>query len=1248
MRLLVDLFACQTMSRFRGIGRYTLSLTREMAKLRGMNEMVILANNIYANSFEKLRQDFIGLLSVGTFLPYSHPPVKYDKPEDIKSTGQIASTLVRQAYLTVSPDVVLTPSPFEGWLEQGIVPAPASPNFSFGQAAILYDLIPFVFRQKYLEQDLAYKQWYLERLNDLHKYDVLLSISEATRQDAIKILGIEPNRVINISGAADPQFRKLDLTNDEKYSVLSRFGIFRPFILYIGEGDFRKNRNGALQAYAQLPRHVIESHQFVTSYSGDKTALYNNLLSLGFLKDDVVVLEHLTDEDLVKLYNLCKLFFFPSLYEGFGLPVLEAMACGAPVITANNSSLPEVVGRKDALFDASNTRAMVEVLHRALTDTAFLNDLAEYGPKQAERFSWENTAQRAWNAIEKIQETKRHSGHVTKLSPPNAQPRMRIAYLSPLPPQKSGIADYSAELLPHLAKHFDIDLFVQSDVKISDPFLRDNFRIFTCDKLLEHRDDYATVVYQMGNSPFHNHMIGLLREMPGVVVLHDFFLNNLAYAEEYILGNSGVFLRSINSSHGLRGMIDLVKFGVDFARLKWPMNWTTIKYAQELVVHSGYQNELVRQFYNFGWQPKPTIINPLRVVVPPIPLSTQKNIKRALGWDPDVFLFCSFGFLDPTKLNHLTLEAFAAMQANLNKKVALIFVGELSHEEYKKKLLELIENLDLKMQVKITGFVSRDDYDKYLSSADVAIQLRTNSRGETSAAVLDCMSRGVPVIINSHGTLNDYSADDVFKLPDPPSTNDLCHAMKKMITDHLSRTVTAERGQEYITRMHDPEVVAAAYAEVIHRAANTDERLFFAPIVDAALELKKSGDVILKTAARHAAANASLRCHPRILLDVTDIAGEDWGGGIQRVVRSLVRELLTTTDQSVHVELIRLDRGQFLYAYRFAEILFDLPEQSLGIEAVLDVRPGDILFMLDATWIDYEHFLPVFEKIRKGGGKIITMVYDLIPIRFPDNCAQVVKDAFEPWLKSAIKQSDQLVCISQSVAEDLVAYISEKDIEIDHTFDVSFIHLGADIRNSLDNKIIRAEVHEMSRDYEPLFLMIGTLEPRKGHAFTLDAFERLWLQGYNFRLCFAGKIGWNIEEVESRIRNHAELGKRLFFIEKPSDAEVNFLYSAATALITASTAEGFGLPIVEAALHNVPTIASDLPVFHEVGKAGALYFSLQSPADLANSVIAMSKLSTQERLEMAQKVEVLTWKESAEWLLKINEGQRVYHRFFRS
>jgi glycosyltransferase involved in cell wall biosynthesis len=779
-------------------------------------------------------------------------------------------------------------------------------------------------------------------------------------------------------------------------------------------------------------------------------------------------------------------------------------------------------------------------------------------------------------------------------------------------------------------------------LKLSDPLIRSNFASHPWTKLLDRRDQYDTVLYQMGNSNFHVHMLDLVREFPGVVVMHDFYLSNLAFVMEVWNGQKDAFLHHIDRSHGLLGMIDFVQHGMDQARWEWLMNWEVLRKAQEIIVHSNHQILLLDRFYKFGWRPLPTMIRQPHKAVQEITPSNKQAIKKELGIDRSKFVFCSFGFLADTKLNLLTLEAFANSRSSGLQNANLVFVGELDRGEYGRQVLDAIQELGLTKQTQITGYVDDETYRKYLRAADAAIQLRTHSRGETSRAVLDCLAHGIPTIVNNHGSLEDYSAEVMVKLPEIPASNHLSQAIVRLYQDESFRAQLGQRAREEIVENHTQEKVAEQYAEIIHRAVEMGERKLFSPLISTLINIGPR-NVWLRSSAQLAAANLSLRCQPRILIDVSDIAGTDWRGGIQRVVKNLVKELFSQQDPSIHLELIRLQDGELVRALRFAEGLLNLPENSLGIEAPVSILPGDSLFMLDASWSLYDQFLPIYERIRQHGGKVITLVYDLIPLKFPENCAQVVLDVFEPWLQTAIVQSDELVGISQAVVDDVIHYIHDRKIPLPRKLDLAYVHLGADIPVVPQESTVRAEVHKIvETSASPLFLMVGTVEPRKGHAFALDAFDHLWGQGMDYRLCIVGKLGWNVAEVEARIRNHPEFGKRLFFVENGSDAEINLCYSAATALVFPSSAEGFGLPIVEAALHQVPTLASDIPVLREVGGDGALYFSLEAPACLAEAVINMASLPPEMRFALAKKVNVWTWKESASNFLEILQHKRIY------
>jgi len=1240
MRLLMDLFPCQTDSRFRGIGRYTLALAQAMACNPRGHDLWIEANSLYPESVETIRQVFLDRLPPGRLSAYFQPSREIFPDE--RTFEAVSSALIHRAYQAIAPDVVLYPSPFEGWGEQGIVALPNGPLPGGLRVAVLYDFIPWLFPKQHFAPVPGYEAWYLKRLGALQKFDLLLAISEATRRDAIEILEVPAERVVNISGAVESIFVRKEFSTEEARAITRRLGIVRPFVLYTGNADYRKNIEGVLGAYARLPGQVRSEHQLVLTQVGDEGEFRRRIRKLGLGSKEIVVTGRVSDADLVALYNLCQVFVFPSFYEGFGLPIIEAMACGAPVVAANNSSLPEIMGRHDALFDASKSEAIASALQRLLSDDTLRQDLADYGVRRAREFSWEKTACWAWEAIELAQ--ARQNDMRTSVVV-DALPKSRIAFVSPLPPQKSGIADYAAELLPYLARHFEVDLFVEAGVEVNDSFLQSNFSIYPHTDLPSRIHLYQSVVYQVGNSPFHTHMLGLLAECPGVAVLHDFFLSNIAFDKEFLKGETGAFAREITDAHGLKGAVDYARFGHEVARRDWPINSSVLARATSVIVHSPYHKKLLKRFYGKAWQPYVEVIPQPRKLPPIQTTEVWVQVRNTLGISAQTFLVACFGFVAPTKLNHVMIEAFALARKNIGPHARLVFVGEMDGGPYGYELRQRIGALDLEKDVLVTGYAATDVYHDYLTAADVAIQLRTGSRGETSRAVLDCLAHGLPVIVNAHGTFDDYDPQSLIKLGDPPTVEEVADALVRLAQDDLFRHELAQRARDLVEREHHPVRVAAAYAAAIHAAYSKDEKRILENIADALAD-STVPPATMEAIATAAAANAALRRPPRLLIDVTRITENDPRTGIERVIKNVIREFVAGDRLDLHIELVRLHEGRLWRANRFAEAIFELSANALGVEVTIGPRYGDTLFMLDSSWMQFERFSAVFSQVRHVGGKIITVVYDLIPLRHPETCHQVVLDVFERWLKQAISESDQLVCISKAAADDLLTYIKTNEHLVRQQLNVGYWHLGADLSGPIggdeqaNGDIVKWLKNEGSSP--PTFLMVGTLEPRKGYSFVLDAFEHLWEKSSEVRLCILGKEGWNVSQVMQRIRSHPEAGRRLLYIEGASEAELHLAYQSATALISASVAEGFGLPIVEAALHGKPAIASDIPVFREVGGDGAAYFSLEHPRLLADAILSFCDLPDAERRAMAARIKVTTWKESAARLLEIIYGSDAY------
>jgi alpha-1,2-rhamnosyltransferase len=168
----------------------------------------------------------------------------------------------------------------------------------------------------------------------------------------------------------------------------------------------------------------------------------------------------------------------------------------------------------------------------------------------------------------------------------------------------------------------------------------------------------------------------------------------------------------------------------------------------------------------------------------------------------------------------------------------------------------------------------------------------------------------------------------------------------------------------------------------------------------------------------------------------------------------------------------------------------------------------------------------------------------------------------------------------------------------------------------------------------PVYLTVGTIEPRKNHELILDAFDRLWAGRAPARLVIFGRLGWRSDALARRIRDHAELGRRLMWFETGSDTELDYAYRHASALIFASCSEGFGLPLVEAMQYGLPVLASDIPVFREIGTDYPTYFPLEAPRSLDAALGQIETLAEHGKLAPRAARPWLSWSQSARMLLE--------------
>ncbi|MBV9627874.1 MAG: glycosyltransferase [Xanthobacteraceae bacterium] len=361
----------------------------------------------------------------------------------------------------------------------------------------------------------------------------------------------------------------------------------------------------------------------------------------------------------------------------------------------------------------------------------------------------------------------------------------------------------------------------------------------------------------------------------------------------------------------------------------------------------------------------------------------------------------------------------------------------------------------------------------------------------------------------------------------------------------------------------------------------------------------------------------------RIYLDVTQTILCDFEAGIPRVVRRISTNALKLGG---------------IPSFVHAGELWTFEPATLQ-PILVSVEPGDVFAIIDQGWTIVAQLQTVMAMVRSRGGRNVLLVYDMLPLLHPELFVSGFEEIFATWLAGLICTCDAVVTISESVAREFAQYVIGEGIPFNPVMRLGWQHLGADFLGQHPGEP-SAAIKSIAESDVPCFLSVGTIEPRKGYTVALDAMERLWNDGVRAHYVIVGRYGWNCRAIERRLLTHPQRGRYLHWLDSASDADLQYLYLHASALIVASVGEGFGLPIVEGARSGLPIIASDIPVFREIGGNAITFFDVADSAALAERIReVLAKPKTLINLP------VLTWKQTAQGLLDLIRSDGYQFKF---
>ena len=596
----------------------------------------------------------------------------------------------------------------------------------------------------------------------------------------------------------------------------------------------------------------------------------------------------------------------------------------------------------------------------------------------------------------------------------------------------------------------------------------------------------------------------------------------------------------------------------------------------------------------------------------------------------------SVGGLDWRKNVPLIVEAFGQLDRDLDELCCVIAGPCPEGEKLKISMAWRDRGLDLDRLV-FTGHI--DDATLQQLYTHAACLVQPSFMEGFGLTILEAISCRTPVLAANTGALPEVLGTDI-GLFDPKDAGQLADMITTFFDNSEFGQNLLESGQAQLSKFTWAKTAQRSLAVFRDIRAKTPAKNF-TPAKTQAITTKAIKAFAFDTqliAEALAFATPPTPQDPKIFWDVSSTAKSDAGTGIQRVVNKIAENVQNHPNHTL-LASIKYD-GSFA---GFFDVDRKTDRYARREKNIIELNGLDTIIMLDSSWDLIEYHQPELKRMKLFGGKIYTVLYDLVPLRTPGFCDPGIPRIFCDWFEAALQYSDGFICISQAVADELAILV--KGIGHNQPLKIGYWHLGSDFTHAKKNKPA-AQLAKLSAGQKsdgPHFLMVGTLEPRKGHKVALDALKVARDQGFKGRLTIVGRQGWNIAGVIREIRIQEKLHADIVWINDADDAQLAQLYMSCDAVICASFAEGFGLPIVEAKSYGRPIIASDIDVFREVSDMSDItLFPAGDSAALAEAFMTFTPTAASSAPRPSK---TLSWAQSSNRLVEIIEQDDWYTEY---